>query len=313
MERRWLFRFTKGISRWLRPFVELREGFLVVVACLYGLGYITWSIYAIKEGLGLLPLLSTQYILAGAVMGVFLVVAWESTTGLWKSRARFHLWLGSTSTSDLWVAKSHGQRLSNLVASHKAMIRQAMGGIMVVSFIATYLIWFELTEYEAANWFFMLAFAIVAFYTPGNWWGRFWGFLFSLAIPLFSLVLAVKTFLFLPEQFGGPHSSCSYLDIDRTMISKELQGKLLPTGDGDKEKEKVVRTVALDVLFSGGDSIQVRPHAAEEAPTHHSPIFAISSKLVTATVDCEQPVPGSLFQRMLKIVTRVMRLDGDRP
>ena len=66
MQANWLFRTMRRLTAWLKPFAGLRDGLLVVGAGLYGIGYLVWSIRAWWEGLGLLPVLSAQYFVAGA-------------------------------------------------------------------------------------------------------------------------------------------------------------------------------------------------------------------------------------------------------
>jgi hypothetical protein len=166
------------------------------------------------------------------------------------------------------------------------MIEWAIVCIAVTSAMVTYFLYLFYPKY-GVRIYFILAFGAAVFYFNGRsilgtFFGWFFGFIFSLIIPLLLLSLAALTFLALPEQFGGPHSGCSYLDIDRTMISKEIQDELIPSG----VDVKVARTVALDVLFSGRDSIQLRRHSVE-ANTHRFPVYTISSKLVTASVDCD--------------------------
>src|SRR5271165_4721145 len=88
--------FQRAIGRlteWLTPLVGLRDVALVVGAGLYLVGYVVWSLYAGLEGLGLLPVLSAQYVAAGATIGVFLVLAWIVIGGLWMARSRLHTWL----------------------------------------------------------------------------------------------------------------------------------------------------------------------------------------------------------------------------
>src|SRR5271166_489955 len=88
--------FQRAIGRlteWLTPLVGLRDVALVVGAGLYLVGYVVWSLYAGLEGLGLLPVLSAQYVAAGATIGVFLGLAWIVIGGLWMARSRLHTWL----------------------------------------------------------------------------------------------------------------------------------------------------------------------------------------------------------------------------
>jgi len=54
---------------------ELRDGFLVAGGAVYVLGYLVWSVHAWQEGLGLLPALELQYLLAGSLLVLILLAA----------------------------------------------------------------------------------------------------------------------------------------------------------------------------------------------------------------------------------------------
>jgi hypothetical protein len=77
----------------MQPLVGLRDGFLVIGAGLYFVGYIVWSIYAWIQNLGLLPVLSTQYISPERQSACFFLIAGVLARGLWVTRTRLHAWL----------------------------------------------------------------------------------------------------------------------------------------------------------------------------------------------------------------------------
>ena len=295
------------VSESLQPIVGLRDGvlglrdgFLVLGAGLYAIGYVVWSLYAWLLGLGLLPVLSTQYIIAGITIGVFVVTAWLLASGLWLARSRLHAWLDKTNE---W-------RLT-LRWGLAALCNLAMLTFIVCSFtnperavwlIAVYL--FALTAFfttevsELPRW---LRVAYVRCARPYRWvkyrplartmlrpggmmgLGKFYGLLFSILIPLICLALALLTFIYLPQELGGAHPVCTYLDIDRSMMSRQMQDELLPAADGSDAR--FVRTVRLDVLFAGGDSVLVRQHAIEAGRDRR--IYDISSKLIASRVQCD--------------------------
>lgn len=55
---------------------ELRDGFLVVGATLYFLGYVTWALNSWQRGLGLLPALESQYFIAGIVPAAVILASY---------------------------------------------------------------------------------------------------------------------------------------------------------------------------------------------------------------------------------------------
>jgi hypothetical protein len=54
---------------------KFRDGILVAGGGLYVLGYLVWSFHAWEEGLGLLPALELQYLLAGSLLALTLLAA----------------------------------------------------------------------------------------------------------------------------------------------------------------------------------------------------------------------------------------------
>src|SRR5271169_6941246 len=63
-------------------------------------------------------------------------------------------------------------------------------------------------------------------------------------------------------------------DLDKATLSGEARRELLPAASGDGP---IVRTVPLDLMFEGGDSLLVRRRASEEDGSQ--PVYAIASRL----------------------------------
>ena len=66
----WLSDRPKKVSSWTK---EVRDAFLLLVGAGYVLGYIVWSMYALRANLGLLPALRAQYLLAGLLPLLLLI------------------------------------------------------------------------------------------------------------------------------------------------------------------------------------------------------------------------------------------------
>src|SRR5438552_2085552 len=92
----------KGVIGDMMTLGGLRDGLLVLGGLIYGLGYVTWILFADVNSLGPLSVLSTQYFVAGIVpaglvCGSFVVIRWMFGWALRRpshSRKKTSRWLG---------------------------------------------------------------------------------------------------------------------------------------------------------------------------------------------------------------------------
>jgi hypothetical protein len=307
----WFRRAIGRVTGWLKPVVGLRDGVLVVGAGLYGLGYMAWALYAWAQGLGPLPVLSTQYVLAGATIGIFLGMAWIVINGLWMGRSRLHAWLETPTELRLTVRwlLVFARDLTVFVTSLSMLLCYAFMahigqwlfpiGLLFASPILIFLAtdikerprWMR-ADYGQMPWpFRFLNLRIVGnILTPPfivlPWFAMFsilYEIFLSIIIPSVFLAFGVVTFIKLPQALGAAGASCVHLDMDRTMMSKEARQELL--ADQGTSDIKVARTIPLDLMFAGGNSVLVRRH--DPQPSKDRPIYTIGSNLVASTVDCE--------------------------
>jgi hypothetical protein len=61
-----------GVLERIKTIGEYRDAALVLISVDYLLGYFSWSVYAAKNDLGLVPALDTQYLVAGVLPTVIL-------------------------------------------------------------------------------------------------------------------------------------------------------------------------------------------------------------------------------------------------
>ncbi|MBI4426297.1 MAG: hypothetical protein HY567_01865 [Candidatus Kerfeldbacteria bacterium] len=64
----------RQVSDLLRGLGHYRDGILVAASAVYGVGYLTYSLYAFAYNLGFLPALQSQYLMAGVVPTILLLV-----------------------------------------------------------------------------------------------------------------------------------------------------------------------------------------------------------------------------------------------
>jgi hypothetical protein len=324
----WLAHVSTRIGEW---FKSVRDWALLASAFLYGLGYITWSLYAWSNDLGVLPLLSTQYVLAGLMAGTLGIIGIVLICLIWWLRRLLRSW------------PSHRKWKSNsdeLVLSIGWLLRQIRNVSFVIFFVAGFAFNRELRG-------FVIAFGVAAFFAPPpvvnfRWlrlayvaclrrsrlaWLRkqvwpliyveqrsrqrksrnssreryveveaFWqlasyayGVFFTLFIIVMSLAAVADLFDAWPQELGGAKPRCTYLDLERAKISNELSGELVGDSGGVAAtaplQGPVLRTMKLDMLFSGGGAVLVRKQTAHRRDTR--PIYEIDQRIILAKRNCE--------------------------
>jgi hypothetical protein len=287
-------------GEFLAPLVALRDGILVIGAGCYLLGYAAWSLYAWANHLGLLPLLSAQYVVAGATTGVYIVLALFIARGMWLLRARLPVWLDANVQWKLtirWAISVVSSlaliigMLSSVFAADAAVTVICMYVFAFGAFLTVRLpqlpAWLQRVNGSLARMPGAKAYGFLfdLVLNPGTMdgLGKFYGMIFSALIPFLFLLLAIVTFVLLPQELGGARPACAFLDVDWSMVSDETKTALL--AQPAETHPRVARSVQVDVLFAGGDTILVRRRAPQ--PGEASRVHEISAKLITARVGCD--------------------------
>ncbi len=55
---------------------KIRDGLLLLISAIYALGYIVWAIFAWRNNLGFMPVLQSQYFVAGCPIFIFIVLTY---------------------------------------------------------------------------------------------------------------------------------------------------------------------------------------------------------------------------------------------
>jgi len=94
---------TSRLCPIFKDLAQARDLTLLVLTCTYALGFLIWSVYAWRQGMGLLPIANTQYFIAGlpimlALVGTYLLVHCAYWLQSWASsdvpkRRRIVYWL----------------------------------------------------------------------------------------------------------------------------------------------------------------------------------------------------------------------------
>ena len=259
--------FKESLETTQQRLTSVRDIALVVGAGLYLLGYIAWSLYAWHMSLGLLPVLSTQYVVAGAIIGVFLAIA---AAYIWS------LFL-LTKAAPQWKGK-FGRRRAAATYWLGFAFFLPMGGLVIAGD------YYNISHMMIVPVFvlFVCAPALVSLGSTSSPMvhKRRLSIFMGIVLPIVALAFAIVSFLHLPQQSGGVHPQCVRLDIERKMLSSELQAALLiPANANSNKMPKVQETLPLDLLFERADALRVR------LPSHPD-VYFIDSKIVRAMVSC---------------------------
>jgi hypothetical protein len=129
-----------------------------------------------------------------------------------------------------------------------------------------------------------------------DWLSRIYWAIYRLyqAFYLYGLVVALivlgfffygeEVYPYLPQAFGGARPRCAYLDVTRDEISAQTQQAILPAGETTSEAG-VVRSVQVEVLFSNGDLLMIRPQVI--APGRERVVYQLQRDNVQAITWCD--------------------------
>ena len=232
---------------------ERRDGFLVGGAGIYGLGYLVWSYNARYYHLGQLPALEFQYIIAGLVPAMLIVIAWLLVTSfprlsdkaipffdrhiklLWAllitcllSMAAF---FASIALSDRWINTG---RMST---------RQALA-LSTTLFLL----------------FLLLSFFLALMIKRKRILNSFYKFLTVSLFLAVSLAFYIQVlYPVLPQELGGTLPRCAYIDFARQDVAPASLAALLPPNStADGAGTNIVRSQNLVVFFANRDFLLVR-------------------------------------------------------
>ncbi len=237
---------------WLRRLGEARDGGLVLLAFWYLLGYSFWSLHVLKYRAGMLPPLDLRYLLAGILLSLIIALTVELWHRLRLLTERWPEWVG---------AQAEGRFLT---------IRRALLWLSNLSFPAFGLWWLASYRVPSIRAFGGPLFAVLLLLTAlrpptEGRLGAFFSFLFRKGfvhlIPFVAVlpgvIVSTEGMARWPQALGGTLPRCASLDLDAAGLSRETYRALVSV-DAPAGAEPVVRTVRLQVLFSGNDLMLIR-------------------------------------------------------
>lgn len=261
---------------WLTAIANRR--LLVVLGFTYVLGYITWSIHAFRNGLGMLPALEAQYFVAGFIPMVIILSVYFASKGSVRFR-KFYM---------KWVRSGIGTyRLK------RSLIILALGLLLFYGTMLAYALIFP-ERTDEVSWTSPWSLLVIIFWillylfmpiprVPKaklfQWIHRsqLYGMIIAFGLIAINVHQAVL-YPIIPQEFGGVRPRYAYLDIVLDQISiKTLQG-IVPDNMTNANKQ-VVQSKLVEVYFSGRDVILVKPHGLKGRGT---PTYELNLSIVKA-------------------------------
>lgn len=248
---------------------ELRDGFLVAGGAVYVLGYLVWSVHAWQEGLGLLPALELQYLLAGSLLVLILLAALLTGMGMARLAPVSGRWNKSSRRSIrwLWVPVLGLAGVAIGVAVTILLSLADKGSLVPALFIASFLI--------AVAYFLLQRMGLI----PSDPEDR--PILVQIVVPVgvaatvFYITVAYPN---VPQELGGVKPRCGRVEIARVDASGLLARELFPQ---TQTTTGIARSRKLLIFFSGGESYIVRAKDLESATT-----YELRKEIVKSVSDC---------------------------
>lgn len=267
----------KDVHSWLKSLGEIRDGLLLLVSATYVVGFISWSLYAWRLGVGAVPALDAQYFVAGTPIAVVIVLttglvlatarliarAWHHEDGRFRSTIKYAViaaalivFFGTIIAYGFikfraWRADLNARRISDLSDfSPRFIITEAVLGLII---------WHIMNNFDE----------IIELFSE---WMALWRLLFVVSIVAISAgviyVFVVFVYPSFPDALGGGRPRRAQVDLKIESVSAETLAVLVarPSVQG----AKVARTREVWVL-------QMRDHLLLFAhePTIASPRFEL--------------------------------------
>lgn len=266
----------------LQGLAQLRDGFLIGAGVVYLLGYVVWSWNAYQNDLGLLPALEAQYFVAGIPPALILVALYFALPAVIRFSNALPSWFNPK------VAKSASLR--------RRVVDGILGGSFVLVIGLAAVLSEDQLTWAIVAWLlagmFLLPLSLAAdeanqpnatprTTAPRSKLGRLWSMVSERRDQIARLIPRwLRTFYFcyivtalaaggislyvrigyvnLPQEFGGLRPRCAYLDIEHEQVSAETLSEIAPH-DARGPDAGVIRSSKVEVLFSGGGMLLVRP------------------------------------------------------
>lgn len=268
----------------LKYSAQARDLTLVALTCTYALGFLAWSGYAWRQGMGLLPIANTQYFIAGLPILFAMFVAY--------SLVRFRYWL------QLW-ASADAPRRPRIV--RRLTVAALVASALLEGFAPIPRTAWNLLAWEAYVIFKLLVF--IMFFTllvvnstldhgASRSGTSFWFWSQRLLIGPIALLLLWGSIQFVdqvlptwPQEFGGFRPRRALLHVRGEDLSQSLRATLLPQSDAHAAGIRESREVL--VLYADHERVIVKvpsdPQQRTAAEVQGAPAYELMTDVVVAT------------------------------
>lgn len=301
---------TGKASSWPKLISGIRDGVLVVASILYVFGYFAWSIYAYQNNLGLLPILESQYLIAGIVPALIVLLLCSVIRGIIRFRQRTQRWLAQAEAEweltlrDTLVAIFHLSFfvffVSGVFASFETALSIQAERVVHYSAYAMALFAFFLPplpsdkdKVTVGRIFREIASIIRMDGGPGHAFRKLMNAYSTILVMFVVFLLSVAALRYfvetvypsIPQEFGGSQPRCARLDVTVTQLSPETCEAILPTSSVHSENQ-VAQTIDMNVFFAGSEFMLVRPLTQRHGPEPE--VHEIRRSVIQAVTWCSQ-------------------------
>jgi len=283
------------INSYLKRLGEFRDSLLVVAGGLYILGYVVRSINGFTNNLGFLPAFESQYLIAGIIPAIVILLFYLLILLTWRIKIGFSNWLDSGSYKIIipllimvmYLVSAGVTVYFNKVSDDNLMTAAKINLASGYLFFGMLFIKFSTIENarkglfnKELSWrlrlYFLLILAItIPYYLfvilvdkiiigTGEQIKEIMDPLTMFTIVFIALYTVSGLWYFvsdiypqIPQEFGGARPRCAFIDVTGNEISSELREALFFSGD--KTNADIVRSIQVDVYFAGSEFILVKP------------------------------------------------------
>ena len=256
---------------------ELRDGFLVLITGVYLLGYLCWASYAWQNNIGLLPALDAQYLAAGVVPALVVIVFYFLSYML----LRLYRWLSTELPPKLQKASRVIGNMGLavlLICALGQMLPEQVASWLTIGAVAGLLIWVASAFFRRGDGWFIRGLGLY----------YLWSYLIIGTFWVMATYM-VQWFPEMPQEFGGPSPRLVQLDLATEHLSKETMQALLPAGKLAAPKE-VSRSRDVYLFFEGNDFILVK--MTKEPSSNSGPVFKIRKEAIKSISPGNLESPG---------------------
>ena len=261
--------FWHSIGSISKALGEYRDALLLGAGALYLLGYLTWALYGLFNGIGFIPVLDLQYFAAGIVPALLIL----ASLFIIKLLGALKAWLQYPPTrAQLTVARG-----------------AATGGSVVIP-IAILFFFTGPSEWGELTMLLGLVLVYLSHMLARNRGSRLLQGILLWSARAYTLLILVLWVVYVreimpsvPTEWGGAKSRCIMLDVDSGQLSPETRALILD-GNVVNDKSGILRTRMLTLIFEGGEYLFLTKRDGRASALN--PVYRLRKDAVRAVFSC---------------------------